>query len=756
MKKILLSSKASILLQLQPLLKSAQILPVCVFTQQEWKDNKKKCLERLSSLGARESFIVRSSGCTEDKCGQSKAGAYLSLLHISIKGIAEAVDKVFASFGPSLRPEDEVLIQSMLTNVIRSGVAFSHDPHSKTCYNIINWTEGQDTTLVTSGKEAKTWQLSSLVENKVPPELKKIVALLKELKNILADEPIDCEFAIASVSGEEEVYLFQVRSLFIDGPLEKNLDHVNRLKTIYQYLLEKMQPHPWLVGKTTFFGVMPDWNPAEIIGLRPRPLALSLYSELVTDSIWAYQRNNYGYRNLRSHPLLISFFGMPYVDIRVSFNSFIPSSLSEEIAEKLVNYYLDELKNEPTLHDKVEFNIVFSSFSFNLPQRLGSLKTRGFSESEIFAITESLKTITNKITHPDHGLWLADAEKIKTLKERQHSLNSSNLNPVEKVYWLLEDIKRYGTLPFAGLARAAFIAVQMLKSLVDSKIFTQTEYEDFMSSIKTITSEISADRGQLNRHDFLLKYGHLRPGTYDILSPRYDEEPDLYFNWDAKTSIFLPKQFHARPQQLEKITELCLQYGIEHTGLSFLQFARDAISLREESKFHFTRSLSQALVLINEIGKGLGFSTDDLSYSNVSAFQALMKSILNASDIVGRSIESGKLNFQETKHLSMPPLILKPEDVFSFQWPETSPNFITQKTITGDVTTKLNKKDLSGKIVFISNADPGFDWIFDCGIVGLVTAWGGANSHMAIRALELGIPAVIGAGEEKFKRWSNK
>ena len=34
---------------------------------------------------------------------------------------------------------------------------------------------------------------------------------------------------------------------------------------------------------------------------------------------------------------------------------------------------------------------------------------------------------------------------------------------IEKVYWLLEDAKRYGTLPFAGLARAGFIAVQNAK-----------------------------------------------------------------------------------------------------------------------------------------------------------------------------------------------------------------------------------------------------------------------------------------------------
>ena len=41
---------------------------------------------------------------------------------------------------------------------------------------------------------------------------------------------------------------------------------------------------------------MPDWNPAEIIGKKPKPLALSLYRELVTDHIWSENRANYGFQ----------------------------------------------------------------------------------------------------------------------------------------------------------------------------------------------------------------------------------------------------------------------------------------------------------------------------------------------------------------------------------------------------------------------------------------------------------------------------
>lgn len=77
------------------------------------------------------------------------------------------------------------------------------------------------------------------------------------------------------------------------------------------------------------------------------------------------------------------------------------------------------------------------------------------------------------------------------------------------------------------------------------------------------------------------------------------------------------------------------------------------------------------------------------------------------------------------------------------------PNFITQKSITA-FTAKENDKDLEGKIVLIYAADPGYDYLFTKNIAGLITCYGGANSHMAIRASELGMPAVIGVGEEKF------
>ena len=63
---------------------------------------------------------------------------------------------------------------------------------------------------------------------------------------------------------------------------------------------------------------------------------------------------------------LMKLFGMPYIDIRLCFNSFIPRDLNDQLAEKLVNFYLEKLIKNPELHDKVEFEVVISCYAFNM------------------------------------------------------------------------------------------------------------------------------------------------------------------------------------------------------------------------------------------------------------------------------------------------------------------------------------------------------------------------------------------------------
>lgn len=754
-------TKSETLAQLEGHLKHAKVLPQIRFTIADWKAGKSKLIKRVFKRSWGQSpLIVRSSGIAEDTLKESLAGHYSTELGVSGElQFEKAVDAVIKSMGTSGH-DDQILIQPMLQEVQVSGVAFTRDPNTGGYYDVINYDDQSGKTdTVTSGTSnvLKTYYNDKTsTQRNANNKFLTLFSLLRELEDLFSTDFLDVEFAIK----DDELYLLQVRPLILSANCSLSMQqHAEVLSQISRKVRCLNRPHPYLHGSKTVFGVMPDWNPAEIIGIRPRPLALSLYKDLVTDNIWAYQRNNYGYRNLRSFPLLISFAGLPYIDVRVSFNSFIPADIDDELAERLVNYYIERLIESPSKHDKVEFEIIYSCYTLDLRERLALLLDHGFNFSDCEVLSKSLRHLTNNIIHKEAGLWKQDIEKISKLADRQELIKNSDLDPIGKIYWLLEDCKRYGTLPFAGLARAGFMAVQLLRSLVNVGIMDENDYHGYLQSLNTISSQMSADFINLKKKSFLEKYGHLRPGTYDILSARYDETPDRYFDWFSQTTTDINRNqtsnFAVPLEQLNRLESCLKEHKIEHDVLSIFRFIKGAIEGREFAKFVFTKSLSDTMSILAEFAKIKGFSRKDVSYADINILRNLYASSDDSFSILKQSIDEGRRKYDTTMHITLPPLIASHEDIFSFEIPKNKPNFITLKSIEGDVVSETDdRKRLGGNILMIPNADPGYDWIFSHGLGGFITMYGGTNSHMAIRASELGIPAVIGSGETLYNQWT--
>lgn len=755
--RVAFGTKGQTLLGLAPHLTCATILPIALVALERWHSNRSLVLLELAAKPwIHKALAVRSSAQGEDGPASSQAGRYKSLLGIvGLKALEEAIDAVFASYGDS-DPRHETLIQPMLRDVSASGVVFTADPNTGAPYYVVNLSEGGDTQAITSGTSCahRTIFCSRYAKAVEDPLVAGLIALAAEIEGLTHHDAIDIEFAADSAG---RLHLFQARPLVLRKPPSVSADeHRRMLAAVSHRIKTRMQPHPYLFGKRTVFGVMPDWNPAEIIGTRPRPLALSLYRELVTDSIWAYQRHNYGYRNLRSFPLLCDYFGVPYIDVRVSFNSFIPGDLPEPLAEKLADHYIDALCRRPSLHDKVEFEIIYSCYTLDLPERLSALEEARFTREEIKCLEESLRTLTNRIIHKEAGLWRKDLAKLGTLEARFETVSARTEDPVAQIYWLLEDCKRYGTLPFAGLARAGFIAVQLLRSLIAVGALSEANYQEFLASLSTVSSEMARDVRALPRSEFLRRYGHLRPGTYDIRSPRYDAAPDLYFNWAEAGAA----QAETRPsfsltlEQMNHIERLLAEHRLDHDVVGLFNFLKAGIEGRERAKFIFTRSLSYALERIADLGARYGFDRESLSYMSIGAIYALHGTCDDPGEMIGRSIEDGRRRYARTCAITLPPLITKPSEAWYMEMPASEPNFITQRSVQAPVATAEATARLQGAIVAIPSADPGYDWLFSHKIGGLITAYGGVNSHMAIRAGELQIPAVIGAGETLFQAWS--
>jgi glutamine kinase len=751
-------TKAESLEVLAPLLRNGRVLPQVRFSVGDWRADAARVLAAVAAAPwGSDRVIVRSSARSEDGAERnSQAGKYDSVLGVAgSAAVAQAIERVIASFAEDGSDDDQIFVQPMLDRVAMAGVVFSRSPSSGP-YFVLNYDDRSgrtDSVTAGSGDNLKTFLCLKSRPDACPPLLAPVIALVSELETLLGCDAIDVEFAVGD---DGQLYLLQVRPLAVDRhgrAADAKVDTALAGVACKVELLSR--PHPYLHGSRAIFGVMPDWNPAEIIGVRPGPLSLSLYCELITDAIWAYQRDNYGYQNLRSFPLLVSFHGLPYIDVRVSFNSFVPRDVPDDLAGRLVNYYIGRLLSEPHLHDKVEFEIIFSCYTLDLPKRMGRLAEHGFSPDDLAELSGALRRLTNRIMHGETALWRRDRAKIDVLAQRFPAIRDAEIDKISRIYWLIEDCKRYGTLPFAGLARAGFIAVQMLQSFIEVGVLSAEEGVAFMASVDTVGSRIGRDFAQLPKADFLARYGHLRPGTYDILSPRYDEAPDLYFDWSsARPAAPAPARFALSIEQLRRIEQLLKEHQLEIDVLSLIEFIKAGIEGREYAKFVFTRTLSQALSLIRQLGEDHGLSVEDCAFLNYDVVRTLYSESGSVREALLKSVVQGRERHALTRNLVLPPIIASPEEVFAFHLPPSQPNFITRKSVTAPVASVGDPPEsFAGRILFVPSADPGFDWIFTRDISGFVTQFGGANSHMAIRAGELGIPAVIGAGETLFQRW---
>jgi len=705
-------SKADQLLYLRSNGFGKNILPLMIFSRSEIEDDHKftSIINSIKRNMPTDFYIVRSSASDED--GHiSNAGKYQSMLDVSSEKIDSAVREVLKSY-ETVSLSDQVFVQPMLTNVLCSGVIFTKDPNTGSNYFVINVYKGTDTTAITSGaKEGELhvvqWQESGSDDYLLSLGYLDLVNLIKRVMYELNNDSLDIEFSLT----ENGIYLLQVRKLNAAQSSVSQDEHLCLLNEVREKVSATQNHNPFLLGGTSYLGIMPDWNPAELIGIRPQQLSRTLFKDLITDSIWTYERGNLGYRNVRGVPLLIDLAGQPYIDVRASLNSLIPAALDDSLAEKLCNSYLDILKSDTRLHDKLESEVSIPNYVFDLDARLEALPVI-FTPVEKNSLKRSLIELTrNIISENPYGLSKI-LEKHEPITNRYYQIVSSNLDSVSKIYWLLEDCKRYGTLPFTGVARLAFIATTLVNSLIEIGILSVKEVSEFWMSIPSVTSNMLQDFHELKIDSFLATYGHLRPGTFDIRIPSYAESPNTYFKTANKSENFS----------------------------------------RESVKFNFTRNVSTILDLVAKCGVEHGLTRSQMAQSDIQTFVKAYRESLDLKKRLLLDIKRGEEITRASNSIWLPPLILSSTDVGCFQVPSLTPNFVSQKTVTGhSIYVSTEDMPLDGKIVLIESADPGFDWIFLRGIIGLITCYGGANSHMAVRSKELNIPAAIGVGAATFE-----
>jgi phosphohistidine swiveling domain-containing protein len=761
----ILGTKSETLARLESRVQLSHIGKQVNFTCAQWRDDSKAVLKEISQIFSGANLIVRSSSKAEDGWFSSNAGGFESLLNLDGEdqaAIHEAIEVVIASYGVHGDDQDQVLVQEFLAGVLAAGVVFTCSLETGAPYYRFNFDDKtQSTESVTAGThgDLRTVIVSRFATEhlkEVEPGLVPVLDAIVELEQLLGFDKLDAEFA---VDNSGVVHIFQVRPIAVDhSEYEVPMAQIKASLVQSQKVFADMQVRsPFVLGEKTVFANMPDWNPAEIIGVRPKPLAFSLYRQLITNDIWAQQRVEYGYRDVRPSPLISSFSGQPYVDSRASFNSFIPASLPEQAASRLANAYINLLSDNPHFHDKVEFDVAFTIWTPGfLKAATARLLPYGVLSDDVTQLEAGLKDITNQALLRLQG----DTESIELMNSRRAAITQSKIPAIDKVFALLDDCKRLGTLAFSHAARAGFVATTLLKSFVDTVVMTEARRLEFLKSFNTVAGEIERDKyayhtGELSADTLIARYGHLRPGTYELLAQAYWEDTERYLFSGAQQKPEQKLVFSFSSQEIHNIGDVLSELGSTLTVEELGKYLIEAIQSREFVKFEFTRNLSAALDYCVELGAGLNLSREDLSFLTYSDLEELKLNVPSSKHL-SKLIEIRKTDYTITSSIELPSLIQRDADFYCFERLTSQPNFVTANKVDAEVQILDSSQEfeVSNKIVMIPQADPGYDWLFGHGIAGLITQFGGANSHMAIRAAEIGLPAAIGVGEKMYEKIS--
>ena len=747
--KFFIKTKAQTLEKLKYISKEIKIPNQIFFTIREWKQEQKSVISKINFKFRNKIIIIRSSSNNEDTWAKSNAGKYISIQNINAnnqKQIIKNITTVINSYDDINQDKDEVLIQEQIKDIKMSGVILTCDLNTGSSYYHINYSkDSKSSDAVTSGR---TNNLKKIIVNKhdtyyiqkYNKEFFKIIQNIKKLEKFLIYSKLDIEFII---DRKNQFYLLQVRPIVVDH---------SKYEEFLEFESDLLKNNIKNFNTKEIYSNMTDWNPAEIIGEHPKPLSSSLYQKLITDSTWSQQRYEFGYGDLRNEKLLKFFSGRPYVNINKSLKSFIPNDLPINIRKKLFNLYKTKIINDPRLHDKIEFEVILSAWTPNLKKQIQNNSLFNcFTPEDIEIISENLK----KITHKAFTRLKGDASKIDILNNRRKFIIDSNIIDLKKIYYLLNDCIQYGTLPFAHAARAGFISISILKGFIKNNYFTEKRVNQFLSSIKTVNKELIEDKKKyigkfISMKSLNKKYGHLREGTYEISQLAYRENTKKYF-FDKNIKKEHTNKFIFTEKELNHIKQYLKSFDNSISLNFFIDYLRDSIVLREKLKFEFTKNIDAIFSIILQSKVFKSISREDMSYIDLKDLEGLKKKKLNISQIIKR-INLRKEKYNLEKLAMLPDFISSKKDFYFFEYFMVKPNFITLNSIEANVINinKIGNNSIKNSIILIPQADPGYDWIFSHNICGLITRYGGANSHMAIRAAELNLPAAIGVGELLF------
>lgn len=681
----------------------------------------------LETRHEKNTVAVRSSADQEDSSGASFAGMYTTKLRVqateqAIRAAADEVrqsetqkTEVLAHYaeqrGLKLAESGVSVIVQEMIEADMSGVIFSHDLAKPDGYYAVSVSNGVGETIVGGVANGRLIRIARGVKPASVKDvwLRKLIVAMKAIERRFRSSSLDVEFAVQN----DMLYILQCRPI--------TTAQAEMSKASEKLLIERIKSVNTLVAsrfRGDVLGDMIDINPVELLGIAPTPLDISIFKYLFADKIVERVRRDMGYDPLDIGVLRVVE-GKPYVSMCAAAFSFRPHGVSDKIYKRMVRVYRNALVSNPALQSRVEFDVFAMSCGEKLERVMREAK---LDDNEKSIVRETFLRIGEVFSR----VSIAQAENFNAFaddyEQRTVAMNNATLGDI------LKHVAR-GTEMFARVARLAFYWKSRFEELHPREDLNILMGGHIRSVNERLQSDLVACRnGTIAKEEVVARYGHLRPGQFSVFSESYADDPNAYlFAQMERAEIAQPQR---QTHMFEDTTEF------RHI-VTFME-------ARERMKFLFSQSLHLFATKLKHQLAQRGISECDASRVSWDAL------CLNDSE---------PLRSSHTKH--EPPVLLPDviipglTDLGVITFSEAMPSYITNSTVKARVCVieRLGvKADVRGALVLLPNADPGYDFLFHSGAVGIITKVGGPASHMCIRSIELQMPACIGCGESVYQK----
>jgi phosphohistidine swiveling domain-containing protein len=670
---------------------------------------------------------VRSSAMNEDSMLASYAGMYLTKLHVPavLEEISMAISEVrgsgakkknvlahYASRRHTNAGSDSiaVIIQEMIEPDV-SGVILSHSLSAQDGYYLISTTEGLGEAVVSGATNGQLIRVARALDVTTIEEdwLVQLITAMRIIETSQENLSLDVEF----VFKDQKLYILQCRP--IATMFTTTISSEDEAQLLRQLVSIKEDVNVRFDGD--LLGDMIDINPLELLGSAPTPLDISIFQHLFADTVVEQVRRDMGYDPL-DIGLVRVVAAKPYVSLRASSFSFRPKGITSETYERIFEVYRQMLTENPRLQSRVEFSV----FAMSNGEKLEQLMLDGkLTDKERAGVRFAFQQLEQRLVLVSGELMTTYEQRVPQYVADTERLRNGTLQEI------LAHVTK-GTEMFVCAARLAFY----WKNKFEESHPREDLNELIVGNINSVSGQLKNDlfacaQKSLSREELVKKYGHLRPGQFSIFGESYADDPEhyLFAQIDCVRKETVPKRSHS----FETLSEF-------KNVVFFMQ-------AREEIKFLFSESLHVFIEKLKTMIEERGLSRDlasQQSWDGLHAFLTYRVSNLSESSsalamILPEVLVPGRTNF----------------GVISYG--AAAPTYITRSVVKARLCVLDHPDDemnVSGAVVLIPNADPGYDFLFHSQVAGIITKNGGPASHMCIRAVELQVPSCIGCGERIY------